>query len=108
MGSTQLPQQQQQTQPQQRDSHSKCHSVRCTPPPSPTSKCHANVTYTTKNFQQDLQQQQMTLQQQQQTLLQHQQQTSQQQIVNSEQQQHNVERKQRKSKCHEEVIHSER
>merc|ERR1712183_743403 len=30
------------------------------------------------------------------------------QIVNSEQQQHNVERKQRKSKCHEEVIHGER
>merc|ERR1711862_848431 len=54
----QLPQQQQQ-QHQQRDAHSKCHSIRCTPPLSPTSqKCHETLNYTTKNIQQDRLQQQ--------------------------------------------------
>merc|ERR1711872_1123761 len=102
--------QRQQQQHQQRDAHSKCTSVRCTPPQSPVptaAKCHENVSYTTKNFQQDqlqqqtlLQQQQMTLQQQQQLLLQQQQQ---QQTV-----QQTKQTESKSKKCHEEVTHRER
>merc|ERR1712142_778128 len=111
----QLPQQQQQSllqqqqQHQQRDAHSKCHSIRCTPPLSPTSqKCHETLNYTTKNIQQDqlqqqaeFQQQLTTIQQQQQAILQQQQLTMMNGDILQEQQQGN-------KKCHENVTQTQK
>merc|ERR1712228_219408 len=105
-------QQQQQQHYQQRDAHSKCHSVRCTPPPSPTQKkCHETLNYTTKNLQQEqlqqhneFQQQLTTIQQQQRAIIQKQQLS----MMNGDIQQEQNQTENKPKKCHEEVTHREK